>query len=172
MSKTVIDYKKRMEESFEQLQKGAFLTSKKDGKVNTMTIAWGGISFVWYKPVFVAYVRYSRDTYQMLEDHGEFTVSIPLSKEMKKELAYAGSKSGRDTNKIADLNLTLKDGLEVDVPILADCDVHYECKVIYKQAMEPGNIPQEIKDRYYNTHDYHVIYYGEILANYELHEEE
>lgn len=172
MSKTVIDYKKRMDEAFEQLQKGAFLTTEHKGKVNTMTIAWGGISFVWHKPVFLAYVRYSRDTYQMLENHQEFTVSIPLSKDMKRELAYAGTKSGRDTDKIKDLGLHLKAGEKVSVPVLADCDLHYECKVIYKQAMEPGNIPDELKDSYYKSHDYHVIYYGEILANYEILKEE
>jgi len=172
MSKKVIDYKKRMEEAFEQLQKGAFLTTKHKGKVNTMTIAWGGVSFVWYKPVFIAYVRYSRDTYQMLENHQEFTVSIPLSKDMKKELAYAGTKSGRDTNKIEDLGLNLRKGQKVSVPIIRDCDLHYECKVVYKQAMEPGNIPDDVKSTYYKSNDYHVIYYGEIYANYETQEED
>lgn len=172
MKKQVVPYKKRMDEVFEQLQKGAFLTTKNGDKINTMTIAWGGISFVWYKPVFIIYVRYSRDTYQMLEKHDEFTVSVPLSNEMKKELAYAGTKSGRDTDKIADLYLHLKDSKKVSVPIIKECDVHYECKVIYKQAMEPGNIPDEIKNQYYNSHDYHVMYYGEILANYDSNEED
>ncbi len=37
---------------FDQLQKGAFITTKKEEKVNTMTIAWGGISFLWKKPVW------------------------------------------------------------------------------------------------------------------------
>jgi flavin reductase (DIM6/NTAB) family NADH-FMN oxidoreductase RutF len=172
MKKQVVSYKKRMDEVFEQLQKGAFLTTKNDDKVNTMTIAWGGISFVWHKPVFIVYVRYSRDTYQMMENHDEFTVSVPLSKELKKELAYAGTKSGRDTDKISDLNLALKAGRKVNVPIIKDCDVHYECKVIYKQAMEPGNIPAEVKEQYYKTNDYHVMYFGEILANYDINEED
>jgi len=172
MKKQVVSYKKRMDEVFEQVQKGVFLTTKNNDKVNTMTIAWGGIAIVWSKPVFIVYVRYSRDTYQMMENHDEFTISVPLSKKMQKELAYAGTKSGRDTNKIDDLNLTLEAGKKVDVPIIKDCDVHYECKVIYKQAMEPGNISDEVKNQYYKTHDYHVMYYGEILANYDTNEED
>ncbi len=151
---------------FDQLQKGAFITTKKGKKVNTMTIAWGGINFVWSKPVFIAYVRYTRDTYQMIESTDEFTISVPLNKDLDKELSYCGSKSGRDYDKIKECNLSLRDSRVIKTPILDDCELHYECKVIYKQAMEPGNIIQSVKDRYYKTNDYHVIYYGEIVDSY------
>jgi len=78
----------------------------------------------------------------MLEKHDEFTISVPLSTEMKKELAYAGTKSGRDTDKIADLDLHMQAGKKVAVPIIKE------------------------------SHDYHVMYYGEILANYDIFEED
>lgn len=151
---------------FEQLMKGAFLTTKKGDKVNTMTIAWGGINVVWGKPLYVVYVRYSRDTYDMLEGNDAFTVSVPLENDLRKELGYCGTKSGRDTDKIKDCNFTLLPGRKVDVPVISECDLHYECKVIYRQAMEPNAVPQDVKDRYYSTHNYHVIYYGEILDSY------
>lgn len=159
----VFDHSTKM---FEQLYKGAFLTTKKEDKVNTMTIAWGGINIVWGRPLYVVYVRYSRDTYDMLEGNDEFTVSIPLSQDRKTELAYCGTKSGRDTNKIKDCDLTLIPGRTIDTPVLAECDLHYECKIIYRQAMEPGAVPQDVKDRYYRTHNYHMIYYGEIVDSY------
>jgi len=161
-----IEFNHLSEEMFQQLQKGAFITSIKDGKVNTMTIAWGGLSFVWHKKVFVAYVRYSRHTYEMLENSDEFTISVPLNAEMKKELSFCGTKSGRDYDKIEECNLRLADGRTVKTPVLADCELHYECKVIYKQAMEPGNIPAEIKSKFYPNNNYHVIYYGEITDSY------
>lgn len=151
---------------FEQLMKGAFLTTKKGDKVNTMTIAWGGINVVWGKPLYVVYVRYSRDTYDMLEGNDAFTVSVPIENDLRKELGYCGTKSGRDTNKIQDCNFTLLPGRKVNVPVLGECDLHYECKVIYRQAMEPNAVPQDVKDRYYSTHNYHVIYYGEIIDTY------
>jgi flavin reductase (DIM6/NTAB) family NADH-FMN oxidoreductase RutF len=152
---------------FEQLFRGAFLTTKKDNKVNTMTIAWGGINIIWGRPVYVVYVRYSRDTYSMLENNQEFSVSVPLTSDLKKELSYCGTKSGRDTDKIEDCNFTLIPGRVVNTPIIGECDLHYECKVIYRQAMEPNSIPQEIKDRYYSTNNYHMIYYGEIVDAYQ-----
>ncbi len=154
------------QEMLEQLRKGAFMTTKVDDKVNTMTIGWGGINVVWYRDVFVVYVRYSRDTYQMLENGSDFTISVPLYKDMKKELAYCGTKSGRDVDKINECNLTLVDPRVGNVPIIKECDLHYECKVIYKQAMEPGMIPSDVKDKYYSTHNYHVVYYGEIIDAY------
>ena len=40
--------------------KGVLLTTKCDGKVNTMTIGWGTIGIEWGRPVFVAYVRVAR----------------------------------------------------------------------------------------------------------------
>ena len=152
---------------FEQLFKGAFLTTKKGEKVNTMTIAWGGINIVWGRPLFVVYVRYTRDTYDMLEGNDEFTVSVPLAQDRKKELAYCGTKSGRDTDKILDCNFTLLPGKTINTPVLAECDLHYECKIIYRQAMEPGAVSQDVKDRYYSTHNYHMIYYGEIVDSYQ-----
>jgi flavin reductase (DIM6/NTAB) family NADH-FMN oxidoreductase RutF len=161
-----IKYNELSKEMFEQLKKGAFITTKVEEKVNTMTIAWGGINVIWNRNVFTAYVRYTRDTYKMLENGVAFTISVPLKKNLNDELVYCGSKSGRDYDKIKECNLKLAKGRSVDVPVLADCELHYECKVIYKQAMEPGLIPTEIKDRFYKQNNYHVMYYGEIVDSY------
>jgi flavin reductase (DIM6/NTAB) family NADH-FMN oxidoreductase RutF len=149
-----------------QLQKGAFITTKVQDKVNTMTIAWGGINVIWNKKVFIAYVRYSRDTYNMIEESDEFTISIPHENDLKKELSFCGTKSGRDYDKIKECNLKTAPSRVIDTPILADCKLHYECKVIYKQALEPGNIPSESKKRHYPNNDYHVAFYGEIVDSY------
>jgi flavin reductase (DIM6/NTAB) family NADH-FMN oxidoreductase RutF len=156
------------DEMLEQLQKGAFLTTKKDKKVNIMTIAWGGIQILWGKPFFVVYVRYSRYTYEMLEQNDEFTISVPLGENLSKELSYAGTKSGRDTCKIKDLNLNTIKGRKIDTPVISECELHYECKLRYRQAMEPGAIPFDQKKRYYPNYNYHMIYYGEIVDSYIL----
>ncbi len=159
-------YNEKSDLSLEQLEKGAFLTTQVGDLVNTMTIAWGGINVVWGKPVFVIYVRYSRETYKMLKNTKEFTVSIPLKGDLKKELAFCGTKSRRDYDKIKECNLTLVPGRKVKTPIIKECDMHYECRVNYIQAMEPTNIPKDILKRYYSKNNYHVVYYGEILDSY------
>ncbi len=161
-----IKYNELSKEMFEQLEQGAFMTTKVDDKVNTMTIAWGGLSVVWNRPVFIAYVRYSRDTYDMVENGLEFTISVPINSKLRKELAYCGTHSGRDCDKIRECQFTMLPGIKINTPIIAECELHYECKVIYKQAMEPGLIPEDIKSRFYGTNNYHVVYYGEIKDSY------
>ncbi len=154
-------------EALSQLRKGAFLITKNDEKVNAMTIGWGNISVVWNKNVFMVYVRYSRETYNMIEKSNEFTLSFPINVDLKKELSYCGRHSYRDNDKIKDLNLTLVPGKLISTPIIEQCDLHFECKVIYKQAIEPGLIPDEAHRKFYKgNNDYHVCYYGEIVAKY------
>jgi flavin reductase (DIM6/NTAB) family NADH-FMN oxidoreductase RutF len=161
-----IKYNELSTEMMNQMKKGAFLTTKDKNKVNTMTIAWAGINIVWNKNVFVIYVRYSRDTFTMLENSHEFTISVPLEKDLKSELAYCGTNSGRDKDKIKDCGLSITKGRKIETPIITDCELHYECKVIYKQAMEPGMIPGDVKERFYSNNDFHMIYYGEIIDSY------
>jgi len=152
---------------FTQLPKGAFLTTKADGKVNSMTIGWGNVSVIWYKKVFMVYVRYSRETYNFIEKANEFTVSFPINVDMKKELAYCGTKSFREVDKIKEMGIELDEPKVINTPVIKKCDLHFECKVIYKQAIEPGLVPDFAKEKYYNgNNDYHICYYGEIVAKY------
>jgi flavin reductase (DIM6/NTAB) family NADH-FMN oxidoreductase RutF len=148
-----------------QLSKGSFLTVKdKDGNVNTMTIAWGNLGFMWKKPVFTVMVRYSRHTYKLIENADDFTVSFPTGAQLKKELSFCGSKSGRDIDKFKELNLKILDGKRVNSPIIADCDISLECKIIYKQALDPSGMGEYVENVYGEEKDYHVLYYGEILS--------
>ncbi|WP_144414728.1 flavin reductase family protein [Clostridium aceticum] len=153
-------------ELLEQLQKGGFLTVKRDDEVNTMTIAWGSLGFMWKKPIFTAMVRYSRHTYELMESTKNFTVSLPLKGQLEKELKLCGSKSGRDTNKIQECNLTLKEGFLEDSVIIDECDLHLECRIVYKQGMDAATLSSEINDSCYANNDYHVLYYGEIVKAY------
>ncbi|SKC83682.1 flavin reductase family protein [Maledivibacter halophilus] len=161
-----IAYNEMSKEMLNQLQKGAFLTVKAKDELNTMTIGWGSVGYIWNKPIFMVAVRYSRYTYELIEKTDEFTVSLPLTKDMKKELSICGTKSKREIDKFKECNLTPKKGKVVDTPIIDQCDLHYECKIVYKQAMEPGNLDKKIKEAKYSDSDFHVLYYGEIVASY------
>ena len=161
-----ITYDEKLNELLPALDKGVFMTTKVGDKVNTMTIAWGGINIIWNKQVFITYVRYSRDTYDMLQNTDEFTISVPRNNNLRKELGICGTKSGRDINKIEQCNFNLVDGRVVSTPIIKECEMHYECKVIYKQAMEPNSIPKDVLERNYKNNDFHAIFYGEIVDSY------
>lgn len=154
------------------MKKGILLTTKAEGKVNTMTIGWGKIGIEWNRPVFIAYVRETRFTKEMLEKNGEFTVNIPYGDAYSNILGYCGKKSGRDTNKIEDLGLTLVDSEMVSVPGIQELPLTLECKVIYKQKQDLSALSEEIMGRFYpeidaeGFRDYHIAYYGEILNAY------
>lgn len=155
---------------------GILLTTKRGEEVNSMTIGWGCIGIDWSRPVFIAYVRESRYTKQLLEDNGEFTVNIPVGEVPRAALSLCGRKSGRDMNKIEKLNLTLEKSDAISVPGIRQLPLTLECKVIYKQQQDLSAIPQEILDRYYpveddtlhpgSDRDYHIAYTGQILKAY------
>lgn len=155
-------------EMLNQLRKGAFLTTKVADKVNTMTIGWGFIGYMWNKPCMMVVVRYSRYTYELMEKSKDFSVSVPLSNDLKSQLAFCGSKSGRDMDKIEACNLTLAPSLSINTPIISDCELHYECELVYKREMDPKELAQFIDDKNYPNDCYHVMYYGEIKEIYKL----
>lgn len=152
------------------MKKGILLTSKAGDKVNTMTIGWGKIGIEWNKPVFIAYVRESRYTKDMLERNGEFTVNIPMGEIDSRILSHCGRTSGRDTDKIKDLNLTLVDSDVISVPGILELPLTLECKVIYRQKQDLSELNQAVIERFYpqmdasGFRDSHIAYYGEIVG--------
>lgn len=153
-------------EILEALNKGAFLTVKSEDKVNTMTISWGTIGIMWGKPTFMAMVRHSRYTFKLIEKSEDFTVSLPFKNSMKEALAYCGSKSGENFDKIKECNLKLKEALHVNSPVIDDCEFFIECKIAYKQDMDKSYLASEVIDKCYSDSDYHVLYFGEIKGIY------
>lgn len=154
------------------LKKGVLLTTRHQGKVNTMSISWGTLGIQWGKPIFVAYVRGCRHTGPMLDQTGEFTVNVPLDQIDPEIIAFCGSRSGRDTDKLAALGLHTEEPEVISVPGIRELPLTLECRVIYRQQQIPecfldqdtrGIYPQEsthIKD------DFHTAYYGQILSAY------
>lgn len=145
---------------------GVFLTTQNQSKLNTMTIGWGGITHFWAKPIFIVPVRKSRYTYQLIDQAGEFTVSVPIENNLSQQLRFCGTNSGRDIDKFAAAGLTTLPGKLIQSPIIAQCELHFECKTVYKQEMDPQHLDASINERWYP--DYHTLYFGEIIACYRI----
>ena len=155
----------------EQTGKGALLTTKADGKVNTMTIGWGTLGIEWGTPICTVFVRESRYTKELLDKNPEFTVNIPYGTYDKHILSLCGSRSGRDVDKIAALGLTLEEPEKISVPAIRELPLTLECRVIYRQDQDPAAMNEEILSHYPKTEkfpegDFHTAYYGEIVAAY------
>ncbi len=143
---------------------GVFLTTKNEGEVNTMTMGWGTAGFIWNQNILMAPVRKSRYTHKLIENSEYFTVSVPLNGQLKKELQFCGTKSGRDYNKIEELNLELAEVEEAEVPIIKGNDLHFICKIKYQQDMLKENLAEDILEKKYPDKDMHTFYYGEVVA--------
>ncbi|MCP4687536.1 MAG: flavin reductase family protein [Desulfobacterales bacterium] len=155
------------EEAMAKIKKGAFLTVKAGDAFNTMTIGWAMIGHCWRKPILMIAVRDSRHTFGIIENAVDFTVSIP-SGDMKKEIMYCGTKSGRDEDKYEACDLKLADGQTVVSPIIDVPGIHFECGIMFKSAMDPAHLLDDFQ-ALYPEKDYHTLYFGEIRECYEIH---
>ena len=152
------------------MARGILLTTKADDRVNTMTIGWGTMGIEWGRPIFVAYVRGSRYTHQMLEQNPEFTINCPVGEIDKKILGFCGTKSARDVDKIKEMDLHLEEPEGISVPGIKELPLTLECEVLYRNPQPAETLPQAILDRYYpennGKRDFHYAYYAEIVNAY------
>ena len=158
------------------MKKGILITAQHNDKVNPMTIGWGHIGIEWGKPIFVAYVRESRFTRELLDQTREFTVNIPLEQADPDILRICGTMSGRDVDKVALAGLTVVPSEKIDAPGLKEFPLTLECKVLYRQLQDLNALSEEILNRYYpqnvagtfsgSNRDTHYMYFGEILDAY------
>lgn len=159
-----------------EMKKGILLTAKSGETLNTMTIGWGTLGIEWGKPIFIALVRESRFTKDLIEKSGEFSVNIPYGDIDSKILGFCGKKSGRDVDKFAEMGLITEEPVLINTPGIRQLPLTLECKVLYTQPQELSAIPQEILDRYYpqnvdgsdpgKNRDRHIAYYAEIVSAY------
>ena len=161
-----ISYLDAMRETTDKLAHGGVFLTVGGKTPNTMTIGWASVGYFWNKPVFIAVVRPQRHSYELLKKAGEFTVSVPTRLPLKAELAYAGSRSGRDEDKFSGHGLTAAPAQQVSAPIVAECGVHFECKVRLVQDMTPEQMDPAIIDYTYSAGDFHTMFFGEIVACY------
>ena len=140
------------------------VTAGNEEKFNTMTVSWGGLGEIWGKDAVFIFIRPQRYTYEFIEKEEFFTLSF-FAPEFKDALRLCGSKSGRDTDKVAATGLA---------PLFVDGTVAFEqaeyivvCRKMAAQFMNPdGFVDPSIESNYANK-DYHKVYVGEIIKVYE-----
>lgn len=167
MNKRSIDALAHAGEIAQALKKGVLLTTKRGDKVNSMVIGWGHIGRIWERPVFVAYVRNCRYTWELLEANPEFTVNVPVNGLDRRAFAICGAKSGRDMDKIAEAGLTLVAPEAVSVPAIRECPLTLECRVLYSHPQDASRLPEDIRRQFYSVETgEHTAYYAQIVAAY------
>ena len=132
---------------------------------NTMTASWGGVGFLWNKPVATIYVRPERYTYGFIEQTGQFSLSF-LSSDHQAVHRITGSKSGRDTDKIAEAGLhprfTESGGILYEETRLGlECQVLYAADIQAEQFRDATLMGQWYGGKHGGLHR---MYIGEITA--------
>lgn len=136
---------------------------------NTMTASWGGVGFLWNKPVAFVFVRPERHTFGFMEREERFTLSF-LGREHRDILNFCGTKSGRDCDKAKETGLrpvaTEQGGVTFEQARLV-----LECRKLYRTEMKAGEfLDKACLERWYNDRpggSLHAVYVAEIENVYE-----
>ncbi|UCC69386.1 MAG: flavin reductase family protein [Armatimonadota bacterium] len=165
MAKTQVGPMEFLPETLQSLSSpGLLLVSRDDRRrPNAMTIGWGSIGIYWARPVFVVPVRKSRYTYGCIKNTGDFTVNV-LPGKLADLAAFCGTVSGRDHDKLTEAHLTPAPSLVVKSPIIEECIINYECRVVHANDLLPKAVPSKVRRTMYPRGDYHRFFFGEILA--------
>ena len=152
-----------------QMKEGIFLNTRLHDQNNTMIIGWGGLQFLWGRPIVMIYVRDQRYTHSFLTENPDFTLSVPAPGTLKKAIGICGTVSGRNQDKFQLANITPIQAKHVNASIIQECSTHLECRVIYRQILDAKDIPQDITTRYYapGNDSIHTVYYADFIAAYQ-----
>lgn len=127
---------------------------------NTMTCSWGHLGNLWNVPSAVCYVRPQRYTKEFVDREDLYTLSFFEGK--KQELAYLGTHSGRDEDKVAKTGLTPAFG--EGYTYFAEAKLVLVCRKLYQAPLkEECFLHQEVVEKNYPERDFHDLYIGEIV---------
>ena len=137
-----------------------------DGKGNILTIAWTGTICTNPAMTYI-YVRPERYTYQFMESHDYFTVSV-FPADRKKDMAFCGTKSGRDVDKVKECGLTLRYGAG-DAPFFEEAEWVLVCRKLFVQDLEASCVTDERVLKSYTPAmgGWHRAYVGEVVEAYQ-----
>lgn len=131
-------------------QRWAIVTAGDIHHFNCCTVSWGSLGDIWGKdgrsiPSVTVYIHPARYTSEFMRHNDTFTVSF-YSKKDQRALAYIGSHSGRDEDKVKAAGLT---------PIAVNDTVTYEeaeltfvCKKLYQHQFSRDDLAPEIQQYY------------------------
>ncbi len=145
----------------------ALLTAGTPEDYNTMTISWGSLGTIWAprgngRQIATVYVKPSRHTFGYLEQSDYYTISF-FPESCRKDLAYLGSHSGRDEDKLAATSLTPVEKAEGTIGF-EEATLTLVCHKLYSDAFKKEGIPADIVQAYYDGEDPHHFFIGEIVA--------
>jgi flavin reductase (DIM6/NTAB) family NADH-FMN oxidoreductase RutF len=141
------------------------ITAGKEDHFNSMTGSGGGLGLLFKKPTTWCLLRADRYTLELIQKNQTYTMSY-FPDEYKKQVIFLGSKSGRDSNKMKEVELTSVQTPSGNISF-KEARLIIECKLT--QITTPtidDYYTQEakdwIKEAYKEESDYRKYVFGEI----------
>ncbi len=143
------------------------ITAGTADKLNTMTASWGGIGYLWNRPVVYIFIRPERYTFDFVNNNSHFSLSF-LPEQYRETLYYCGKKSGRDCNKIKETGLTTA-FTEQGTPYFTEAELVLDCRKFYSVEIEDGEFVERADvDKWYKNEGVHTMFIAEIESAYYL----
>lgn len=143
--------------------KWMLITAGGQESFNLMTASWGGIGFMWGKPVAFVVVRPNRYTYEFIEKKECLTLSF-MGEEFRSALRVCGTTSGRNGDKMAAAGLS-PIVTEMGNVAVEGADLVLECRKLYSDALkESGFVDKSCLEKWYaEDNPLHRMYVVEIM---------
>jgi flavin reductase (DIM6/NTAB) family NADH-FMN oxidoreductase RutF len=141
------------------------ITAGKENHYNSMTCSGGGLGMLFMKPTTWCILRADRYTLKLIQKEQTYTMSY-FPNEYKKQILFLGSKSGKDSEKMKEVELT-----SVQTPLgdmsFKQARLIIECKLTALTTANPNDYcTQEAKDSiieaYKEAYVYRKFVFGEI----------
>lgn len=94
---------------------------------NVLTIAWTGIINSSPAMTYVS-IRPERWSHHIISESGEFVINV-TNDALVRAADFCGVRSGKDTDKFAEMKLTALPASQVKAPLIAQSPISLECKV-------------------------------------------
>ena len=145
------------------------VTAGTSDKLGTMTASWGGVGFLWNRPVAFVFIRPERHTYGFVEQEARMTLSF-FDETYRPVLQFCGTKSGREHDKVAETGLTPIE-LEGGGVAFQEARLVVEGRKLYRAEMTAEQfLDQTVLKQWYGEHpggSMHVVYVLEIEGVYQ-----
>jgi flavin reductase (DIM6/NTAB) family NADH-FMN oxidoreductase RutF len=137
------------------------ITAGDKDKFNMMTASWGGLGFLYEKPVAFCFINPTRYTYQLMENKDTYTLTF-YTEAYRDALKYCGSKSGKDTDKVKGSGLT-----PITTPsgskAFSQAWLIIECRKMVAQSLQAESISDKSLKENWTGKQMHKMYIGEII---------
>ncbi len=150
---------------FTLVGKNFVITAGKEDHYNSMTCSGGGLGLLFRKPTTWCTLRSDRYTLEIIQKKQKYTLSY-FPNEYKEQILFLGSKSGRDSEKMKEVELTRVQTPSGDMSF-KEARLIIECKLTAITTANPNDFcTQEAKDylneAYKEASDYRKHVFGEV----------